>query len=522
MTPPPRAPWLLPLALALLAAPARPYYPPGEDVLARPKVHGTLVLQAIEVLRGDGHEEAANFFERYRRSLVQGTRDADRGQGALDLDTLMAALDRKAEGRFAKGLRRRAWAKLRPEILERARPVLQRSIPRASFTHFHDPERDQGFRMDLGRRADLDLDQVLTWLDELALLPWELSTLLGPHASARDVADLSYARALDAMRSAPVDIAYQSGPFDGDLAPHVEEAVRWLGESLHMVADGTVPHHSNNDGSQHPESNHGQWEGRCERWIVEPGFPHASSGAIGESDLSAAGQAPFGGAGAYVVHAARASRSWIDAARGDEAAQRRASEVLLPLAERLSAGLMLRFFQSWEEDAHRVVSFRVREVAKRGVGDLVGREDYRARLTLAGMRRETGVLPGGDVIRPQAILPDAWLLCARVPDSGAIPVHVEILERDLTRERAVDLHPSVTTRGGVDLVVDPEAGEVRVPGQPARPLAGPVELRLEGDAWTPPAARVTLELEVLPRRAGAPASFEVPAPTSFWEDLFTN
>lgn len=499
------------LVAALLVPSARAWYPPGPDVLRNPKVHGTLVLRAIEVLRADGHEEAAVFFERYRRALVRGTRDADRGHGALDLDELMAAIDRKVRGKVAPDLRGRAWAEVRPEVVARAKPVLDRSIPRKPFTHFHDPGRDRGFVMELGTREGHDLDRLLAWLDGLALLPWELATLVGPHASAREMADLAYAEALDAMRSAPVDLARETSPMDGDLAPHVEAAVRWLGEALHMVADASVPHHAANDGDQLPHSNHGRFEGLAERVIAEPGFPHARGGVLEEASLDPGTGAPRGGAGAFVVHAARASAAWYEAARSDrEAEQRLALAAVLPMAERLSAGLMLRFFRGWADDPGRVAAVRIREVAKLGVGDLVGQEDYRARATLAGAVRETGVLPGADHLRPQAVLPDAWLLAARVPDSGEFEVEIELLERDLTRERVVDIHPGLTRRGGVRLAVDPDAGRVRLPGGGERTLRGATRLELAGEGWLPPAARVVLELEVLPSRGPRPGVCEAP------------
>lgn len=479
------------VALLLLAGSAAAWFPPDEDLEGAPNVHGVILLRAIEVLRADGYTRAADLFTRYRRSLLQGVRDADKGLGFLEEDVLMEALDRKVLAKRPRNIWERLWKDRRPRVaavVDRAVPF---GIPVAPFTHFYNPRTGKGLHMRLGAHHGYDLDAALPLLARFTVIPWEWATLYGPHMASVARVEWDYALAVDAMRAAaeaPLDLVAESEPVDRQPTPALEAAMTHLGRALHFAGDATVPPHADDDGSQDPASKHMDFERRAEALVREPDFPHAASGALEVA----------GGPGDMVRLGADRAVPWIEAAQGAGATRDQAIRAMVPLAERLTAGLMLRFLRLWRSEARPVVGVKVEDLERLRGHDWTSKEDFVARLAVGNSRFETGVLSGADRIRPQVYLPDAWFHVAPVPAGERVTVEVSLEEDDNGDRTAVDIVPGAAGPA-LRLQVDPDTGEVSGPG--ATGVVGQA-LELRGDARGRARARVVLRVERLPRPAG--------------------
>lgn len=184
------------LLLASAALPTRAWIEPGgpDAVTAysdQPHTHGQLILDAITLLRRDGHAAMADACAQYRQALLNGARAADTGGGTFT-----------AAARFA-GI-----------TIYRDRYAIN------SMEHFYDGAhaRNRGMRG-------------LFIADISRLFPGSapISRTAGPHPDAASTADWHYARAMQAMRADDQDAAY----FE-------------LGYTLHLVQDLCVPQHSAN------------------------------------------------------------------------------------------------------------------------------------------------------------------------------------------------------------------------------------------------------------------------------------
>ncbi len=501
---------LLPLAWVLAStSPLWAWFPPDEEVEARPNVHGTILLRAIDILRADGYLRAADLFLRYRRPLLQGMRDADKGKGALEEDRILAALEAKVLAKRPRAAWERIWRERKPDLAEAIDKVVPFGIPIAPFTHFYNPRTGRGLHMRLGTHRGFDLDAVLPMIERLSVIPWEWATLLGPHMASADRIEWDYAMAVDAMRQAAggvdpsreeparaarLDLMRESEPVDRALDPGLAAAMVHLGRALHFAGDSTVPQHADDDGSQDPGSRHLSFEARSEEVVAGADFPHASSGAL---------ETP-GGPGDVVVRGAGEAVRWIREASGDPAAQDRVLRAMIPLAERLTAGLMLRFLRTWKSEERPVLGVHVVEVERLRGHDWTSKEDFGARLTLGGSSFETGVLSGADLVKPQAWLPDAWFHVAVATGAGStLPgrtgVVVEVFDADGADRNPVDLVPGAAGPA-LHLQVDAATGEVTGPGITGR-IGHPIEVR--GDARGRARARAVVLVERFPRPARA-------------------
>jgi len=185
-----RAAAVLVLALMLVgSSPVRAYDTPDGPSGVRafrpdepgfnPNAHGLFTLQAITILRNDGHREAADVFQHHLGALLDGLRAADQAGGRIVLDVGVAE-----------------W-----------------SFARNAFTHFYEVDHHRGL--------------TIPFVPDIPLLgPSRWYVLRGPHPRADRVADWHYARAVQALR-----------------AGHTYEAFHQLGYVIHLLQDVFVPQH---------------------------------------------------------------------------------------------------------------------------------------------------------------------------------------------------------------------------------------------------------------------------------------
>ena len=251
------------------------------------------------------------------------------------------------------------------------------------MSHFYNPKTGKGFQLSFGEPADTAVAAARA----ASVGPWELSTYFGPHPAATDMADWAYAQAVDAMRKGNRPLAMEQ-----------------LGWAVHYIADLTVPQHATDEGGPKSGSLHVEYEAGCDTALEKADFPHATNGGIyhdtwrpGQFGEEAANQS------APLVGKAKNKNTW--------------SEVqvkMIPLAERLTAGLLARFYRRWQDEDFNVVLVtmnRVRDLT----GDIdsgvsVGPEaDFYAKINVDGKGYQTGVVDGGDDIQPNKIVPYAWV-----------------------------------------------------------------------------------------------------------------
>jgi hypothetical protein len=202
------------------------------------------------------------------------------------------------------------------------------------------------------------------------------------------MADWAYARAVDAMRRG-----------------RAEEAMTHLGWAIHHVSDLTVPHHTNDEGFQKPRSYHFEYKDACDALLSL--IPHATSGGIYRDDWRP---------GEFVMAAADSGRMLIDRAR-DRATFKHVAEQMIPLSERLGAGLMARFYRRWRDEDFTVFVLTINRVKVAGEASpardmaspngggfyarvVVGMYDY---------YYETEAISGARDIRPNALATYNWV-----------------------------------------------------------------------------------------------------------------
>ncbi|BBD63005.1 hypothetical protein NIES2109_58550 (plasmid) [Nostoc sp. HK-01] len=131
--------------------------------ISQPRGHGTMGLKAIDVLRGDGFSTIANFFNAYRQEILNGE---------LQPDTFGTPFAVSVPGIYTTP-----------------------PLPGSSFSHFYNPATGKGLVLDFGKyNFAVDAAQFVS------LGSWELYTLTGPQPGSNDMADWSYAQAVDEMR----------------------------------------------------------------------------------------------------------------------------------------------------------------------------------------------------------------------------------------------------------------------------------------------------------------------------------
>lgn len=361
------------LIIMLIAEPARPYNPPTgpDDMTANmddPKTHGIIVLESLNVLAGDKRKAAADFYEPYRQQLLDGVRQADTSGGEFT--------------------------------------IAGQAVPKNSFTHFYNPSTDKGFILDLG-----EFNFIKNAISLMSLAPWEYMTLKGPHPSMADMADWYYAQAVKSMR----------GGSPG-------QAMTYLGYVLHYVSDTTVPQHVTDEGAQKPGSKHVEYEDYCDILAAENAFPHAASGGFYKPDSWTPGD--------YVKDAANYARPVLAKAK-DSNQFRAAGTPMIVNAEKYCAGVLDRFHRMWQNEQFSVVVVtidRVKAVSysnRTRMLDFPDQADFYAHVNIDGRRYETGVVDGANDMRPNVLVPYAWVFPKWIDaTSGKKRIEVAIWDDD--------------------------------------------------------------------------------------------
>ena len=353
-----------------------------------PNTHGIILLRGIDILAGDGHQPISDFLWKYRRELMNGMRQAD-----------------EQAGYFQVGLT------VIPGIWE---PKIGKPIPLDTNCHFYNPATGIGLQL-LFNNFDFAVDLARS----LSIARWEFMTMLGPHAAATDMCNWAYARAVDSMRRG------QTG-----------EAMTWLGWALHYLGDVTVPQHSSDYAATRPGANHTEYETACDGFIREGLINHPAKGGIYNT-----GWRPD----QFVDYAARQSTPLINSAK-DEQLWDTAARQMIPLAERLSAGLMHRFMSLWRNEQFTVVVVTVeqaralsgyRHVIAGAVRDPTrdvdteSEADFYARVGIDGRVFQSGAVDGGDAINPNKLSIHNWFFAKWVSGRRSeVPISVALYDKD--------------------------------------------------------------------------------------------
>ena len=422
--------------------PAGPRSNPNNQFVANleePHAHGTIALKAIDVLRGDGQAEMADFFHQFRQELLNGVRQADEAG---------------------------AWV------------VLGKNIPRNTFSHFYNPATRKGFVLHLD---ELGIIRALL-TPVFSVAAWQLNTLKGPHPASPDMCDWAYAEAVQAMRQ-----------------NNTRRAIEKLGWAIHYVADGTVPQHATDEGLQKPGSHHAQYEAACDDML--PRIPHAVSGGV-YMDHKRPGE--------FVEHACGLSAPLLPLAKNSRTYEQ-AARSMIPLAERLTAGLLARFFRRWKSEQFTVVVARIDSVeALPGYRILFGKKiadltrnidspdeaDFYANVMIDGREYATGIIDGENEIRPNSFVPFCWVFPRWTTRTGTVQVRVRLHDDDtLTSDDHIDITPTSATR---DLVLTYNLGNGVISGhRSAAETSGRTLVTAQGDDMGD-IARVSLRFDRLP------------------------
>ena len=338
------------------------------DPLRDPRAHGIVALKALTVLQGDGKDDAKAFHDTHLQQLLKGTREADTGGGEFSL----------------AGHR----------------------IPKNSFTHFYNPSTGKGFVLDFGK-----YNWLKNFVSYLSLAPWEYFTLKGPHPSMADMADWYYAKAVQAMR-----------------AGNKGQALEYLGYVLHYVADATVPQHVADEGAQKPGSKHQEYEDFCDTQVVLGDFPHAALGGEYRPDATIPSD--------YVKGAAVLTRPLLSKAM-NPSQYVLACRDLIPVAEKCCAGILDRFFRLWQSEQFRVAVVTIDRVRAKTYYipgrslDCPDQADLYAHVTIDGRRYDTGAVDGRDDMRPNALIPHAWVFPKWISGGrSSVPIRIAIWDDD--------------------------------------------------------------------------------------------
>ena len=469
---------------------ARAYNPPGGDnpsVAAtkpdfnetartfdggfrEPNTHGVILLRGIDILAGDGHQAISDYLWRYRRDLMNGMRQAD-----------------EIAGYFQVG------ATIIPGIWE---PKIGKPIPLDTNCHFYNAATGLGLQLLFN-----DFNFAVDLARALSIARWEFMTMLGPHAAATDMCNWAYARAVDAMRRG-----------------QTREAMTWLGWALHYLGDVTVPQHSTDYAATRPGANHTEYENACDGFIRDGLVTHPTKGGIYNT-----GWRPD----QFVDYAARQSAPLINSAKVEQLWDTSARQ-MIPLAERLSAGLMHRFMALWRNEQFTVVVATVeraralsgyRHVIAGAVRDPTrdvdteGEADFYARVGIDGRVFQSGVVDGGDDINPNKLSVHNWFFAKWISGRRTeVPMSVSLYDKDGGLNGGDD-HCDINGMGNkktLDFTYSLSDSRIRgdISGA-AHPLVvtsnGVVGGDSTGGEW--PKAEVRFRLERYPSLYSAPSSY---------------
>lgn len=377
-----------------LVLPAWAYGPPdwNENLteVLNLRGHGTIILKAVEILRNDGFEAMASLYSRYLSDLYKGAYQADQG------------------GSFE---------------------YLGVTLGRNYFSHFHEASTGKGFY----------LTPVYSAIEEISF-DWKVSTLRGPHASAADMCNLYYARAVEELRG-----------------NDIHGAMEYLGYALHVLADVTVPHHAANIGAHQDrlgetpggkKTTHEAYENFVDRAIQEGRITHATFGGMYHLDWIPS---------EYVTYAAGQAAPYIGDVKYQDSGPAHflpVANILVPLAERLSAGLLHRFFEKWKDEEFTVLVLEVDKVQALGSGlkalDSPDEADFYVKVRLGNRQFPTsGVIEGEDDVEPNVLSEYNWFYVLWVPNrTSVVPVEISLWDEDTA---SGDDHADIDPGGGNDL-----------------------------------------------------------------------
>ncbi|GEM_PF-1006762 len=384
----------------LLTLQAFAYGPPSfndsHTQVENPHGHGTIILKAIDVLRNDGHTDMANLFNQYLAQLYEGAYQADQG------------------GSFS---------------------YLGVTLGRNYFSHFYEVSTGKGFYLtsDYSNIEGISFD-------------WRVSTMRGPHAAATDMCNWYYAQAVGYMR---------------DNNP--SKAMEYMGYALHVLADLTVPHHATNIGAHQDrmgeefsidadaseKTTHGVYEDAVDDALDANAIAHATYGGIYHNNWRPS---------EFCLHAAQQSAQYINDIKYQDSGPQHflpVARILIPLAERLSAGLMQRFYENWKNEEFTVVALQINRVKAIGSRcdkylDCPDDADFYVKVKIGNRQFPTsGVVEGEDDINPNVLSEYNWFYPVWLPTrSGTTPVEISLWDDDTATS---DDHADIDPGGGRDL-----------------------------------------------------------------------
>jgi len=212
-------------------------------------------------------------------------------------------------------------------------------VPRNSLAHFYNPLTKEGFQFPMPKMDGMTLTP-----DPHTMLRarWEVSIMGGPFAPATELIEWEYSQAVAHMR-----------------AGSKEQALTALGRALHVLQDLTVPHHVTDKPSGVGNYHHQEYEDMVEQLLfnVTKGTSpdmHPKSGGI-YCDTCPPTE--------FAVTAANQSARFIGAAMQPASPQASAvAGVMLGAADKLSAGLLSRFYRRWQDEQFTTVKLSVERV----------------------------------------------------------------------------------------------------------------------------------------------------------------
>jgi hypothetical protein len=211
----------------------------------------------------------------------------------------------------------------------------------------------------------------------------------------------------------------------------------FLGTAAHLVQDLTVPQHATDKHGGFPGARHLEYETYCSDHFKTPSAIPAESA----KDLGSLYSNPGSFNPGYLgQHAAGQSAPLVDKVASSGiplTAWANAEDVTAPqmtaLAAKLTAALLKRFWENWENEPFTLVALKInRAEALDHDIDSVGDADFYAQVRVGDRWfPSTGTISGSDDVRPQVHTPYNWFFPRWIsgrPDS--VHLKIKLIDED--------------------------------------------------------------------------------------------
>ncbi|KAJ3079079.1 hypothetical protein HK102_004046, partial [Quaeritorhiza haematococci] len=212
-------------------------------------------------------------------------------------------------------------------------PIVNKKVDKNSFSHFYNVATGEGLQPDAPGKSEV--------LVYMGFLGGYATMLIGPGMPATETCIWNYAKAVKHMREG-----------------RTSEAMKYISYATHFVQDVTVPQHVTDCSAEQNRCQHVEYEDYINKHYPEILSEPISGGRYFDFRSAAPHQ---------IVHtaAAHVADQLSRSTSRDDATRRAVARELAPLAVQYSAGMLKRFFDSWQTEDFSVVMVRIDRIKAR-------------------------------------------------------------------------------------------------------------------------------------------------------------